>query len=185
MAKDSGRENDNDETDETYTDTNVESYLIPMPTKKAFECDGECLCDDCGDFLGAEVYNLEDGDSVGHLCKSCAVAMAESVAAEAKVYAREHCKITSPLPRFDPSREYRCTPEQYENGDRESYTRNSHACHCRHECTNYDELIRGLDESNPLDRLRYAIVRSQIEELIEIAGDASYEVAEVDDEESE
>ncbi len=81
----------------------------------------------------------------------------------------EHCRITRPLPEYDddPEREHRPTPEEYAAGDREAHTPNAHTTRCRHEFTNYDELIQDLEPTNVWDRIRHAAIRERIHELIE------------------
>jgi hypothetical protein len=108
----------------------------------------------------------------GYYCEACIPAVAAEAEVEARAFAREYCRVTRPLPPYDPAREYRCTPEEYASGNRESYTRSAHACYCRHECTNYDELVRGLDRPSVTDQILYAAIRERIKELLEEAREA-------------
>lgn len=89
---------------------------------------------------------------------------------QAAIFAEAQCRITRPLPEYDPDEEFRCTPEEYENGDKASKTPNAHPCHCRHNGTNYDDLIRELDRSSATDQVVYRAIRDRIEKLLEDAG---------------
>jgi hypothetical protein len=102
----------------------------------------------------------------GCCCETCAEQRVKIAEQEAKEFAEENCKITKVLPKFNPAREFSCTPEEYEAGNRESYTRSSHLCHCRHNCTNYDDLINGLDPHDLVHAIFYEAVRSRIEGLL-------------------
>jgi hypothetical protein len=138
-------------------------FFATIPVAEAFE--GEDVhCDECGVKLEWACYAR-----AAYYCERCMAELAKQAETEAREYALEQCRITRPLPQYDPSREYRCTPEEYDAGDRESYTPNAHACYCRHECTNYDELIEGLDQQCELDQIYYLAIRDRIEELIEEA----------------
>jgi hypothetical protein len=74
---------------------------------------------------------------------------------------------------YDASREYRCTPEEYDGGCCYSYTPNVHRCRCRHEYTNYNALTKQLDRNGVESRVYYAMIRERIEELLdEATGDS-------------
>jgi hypothetical protein len=85
---------------------------------------------------------------------------------EAERYALENCRITKTLPEYDPQYRDARTPEEYRSGDQESYTVNAHRCHCRHNCTNYDELIKTFDRDSLRDNVFYEAIRERIEELL-------------------
>ena len=85
-------------------------------------------------------------------------------------FAEECCRITRPLPEYQPELEYRCSPEEYRMGERESYSPNAYLCHCRHNCTNYDELVADLGKDSATDHVRYLTIRDKIHELLEKAG---------------
>ena len=127
-------------------------------------------CAQCGQHLTEEDEAYFDGVD-DYFCEKCAAELTAQWEAEAAAYAEAKCKITKPLPKYEPQYEYRCTHEDYENGNKESYTPNSHFCHRRHECTNYEELIKPLDRDRAWDRILYRAVRDKIEELIEEAID--------------
>ncbi len=129
------------------------------------ELDEEPACEKCRTRISGEAYPDDDG----WYCESCMRERVFTFEAEARTYAEEHCRITKPLPWYNPLDEYRCTPEEYEMGDRESCTPNAHACHCRHNCTNYDELIKPLDRGSVRDQVFYSAIRDRIEELLEEA----------------
>ena len=142
-------------------------FLCPVPAAEVFEGE-DGYCSWC-DALLVQAYFVAGR----HYCEACATELAREEDVEAREYTREHCRVTRPLPPYDPALEYRCTPEEYAGGARESYTPNAHACYCRHNCTNYDELIRGLERYCPLDQIRYEAIRSRIEELLEEAREAA------------
>lgn len=54
-------------------------------------------------------------------------------------------------------------------GSRESYTPNSHMCHCRHNCTNYDKLIEPLDRDIAVHQVYYDEIRDRITDMLENA----------------
>src|SRR5262249_11396584 len=83
--------------------------------------DHEVKCIKCGVPLEAAYFDFGD-----YYCETCVDALAAELNAEAVQFAQEHCKLTKPLPKYDPSCEFRCTPEEYECGQRESYTPNSY-----------------------------------------------------------
>jgi hypothetical protein len=101
-----------------------------------------------------------------YYCMECIDDEDAAITEEAREFALEHCKITRELPRYDERCEYGCTPEEYEAGERESYTPNSHLCYCRHTCTNYEELIKGLDRDEPADVTVYWAIKERINELL-------------------
>ena len=107
---------------------------------------------ECGQHLTEEDEAYFDGVD-DYFCEKCAAELTAQWEAEAAAYAEAKCKITKPLPKYEPQYEYRCTHEDYENGNKESYTPNSHFCHRRHECTNYEELIKPLDRDRAWDRI--------------------------------
>jgi hypothetical protein len=89
--------------------------------------------------------------------------------AEAEQYAIENCRITKPLPEYDPKKHHAVSPEEYEAGIRLSHTPSSVMTTARHECTNYDELIRGLDTSSVRDEITYIAIRGRVEEMLRLA----------------
>jgi hypothetical protein len=143
----------------------VMMYLPLIPVAEVTQEDGEELrCTECDKLFGEdeEVAYFEDG----YCCQTCAEERTEIAETEAKQFAEENCKITKTLPKYDPTQEFRCSPDDYESGSRESYTRNSHLCYCRHNCTNYDDLIKGLDKCDLEDQIAYEAIRCRIEELL-------------------
>lgn len=142
----------------------MDSYYSVCPTP-VDEIDGDDVsCAECGANLADEAYF--DGDGA-YYCEPCMDKFVKEVTWEAKEFAEENCRITEPLPRYDPENEYRCTPEEYQMGARESYTPNSHMSHCRHNCTNYDELIAALDRDSVRDRIYYTAINVKITELLQ------------------
>ena len=137
-------------------------YIAP---KWDLELPAEAVCDECGEPFGDEddIY-FDRGDR--YWCEVCSTVIEERERSDSDDYAREHCRITRSLPQYRPMHEFRCTREEYEAGCRESYTRNSHLCYCRHRCTNYEELISGLDRDSPLDNIFYSAIRERIDEML-------------------
>jgi hypothetical protein len=118
-----------------------------------------------------------------YFCEGCAEALMERWLTEARAYAEANCRITCELPAYDPALEFKCTPQEYEEGDRESYSENAYLCRCRHGCTNYEELIRQLDRDYAEHRVYYTMIRKRIDELLEEHED--YMRYELEDEEED
>jgi hypothetical protein len=141
--------------------------------------DGEPVsCDLCS----KQITDLCYLDNEHTYCEGCTEALVKKLTGEAVAFAQENCVVTREFPKYDPSREFRCTPEQYENGDRESYTPNAYICHCRHTRTNYDDLIAGLDRDSIEDRVYYDAIRNRVDELVRDGIDS---VMETDEDEYE
>ena len=126
-------------------------------------------CDDCGERLTDEAYWDSDSDCY---CELCANQLVEKTKIEAESYAREHCKITCQPPTYD---------LVYE-------TPNALAALCRHEYTNYDELIKDLDRDGITGRIYYKAIRLVIEELLDdvidkMADDESEDDADIEGDE--
>lgn len=143
--------------------------MIWLPLTPVAEITGEgeeLHCAECNRVFG------EDEEAVfwepEYRCEGCSEELAEIIKAEASEFAKANFKITTPLPRYNPAREFRCTPEEYELGLRESYSRNSHLCHCRHKCTNYDGLIENLSKHSHSikQQIFYEAIRSRADELL-------------------
>ncbi len=121
-------------------------------------------CAECNSKLTEVTGAIPDGE--GWLCPSCYERMRENEEEAAEKFARENCMITQPFPKCDPALEFRCSPEDYEVGAKESYTPSSYRAKCRHECTNYDKLckdLRGCDEHG----IRHLAIHARIRELVE------------------
>lgn len=138
-------------------------HLIPIPIDEAFGGE-EVRCHRCHGQVSDEVYDF-GGEFLCDDCCSKALAEAEE---DAQALAAD-CRITQPIERFDPKYEYSCSREEYESGAKESHTPKSVRANNRHNCTNYDELIEGLDRYDPLDRVRYNVVRRRIDQLLDEA----------------
>jgi hypothetical protein len=123
-------------------------YATPAEAlERGVECAG------CGVPFADMAYY--DGDA-GYFCERCDRERGERLTAEARIYAERECRITRPLPEYDRRREHSHTPDAY-------------LAHCRHSCTNYDELIVGLDRESVRNRIYYDAIRDRITELIEQA----------------
>lgn len=137
-------------------------HVFPIPIDDVFE-DG-VKCHRCSAHLMDEA--CYDGVE-NYYCETCMKALIQEIEPEAEQYAQEHCKILVKLPRYDHDLTYRCTSKEYEEGDRESYTPNSYLCHCRHECTNYDELIQPLSRDSVEDKICYSAIHERITDMLE------------------
>jgi hypothetical protein len=149
----------------------------PIPVCELDE--GEVRCTECKILLEEAYW---DGDA--WYCEGCINALAQVIVKEAESYALESCKITRPLAKYDARYEYRPTPEEYNSGAKEAYTENAHRAHCRHNCTNYDELIKTLSKYSEVlrDKVYYEAIRKRIDELLD---DAIGESGSLEDEEFE
>lgn len=148
--------------------------LFPTPVSEIEEesetrKDG-VVCDDCGTRLTDEAY-WDEGECY---CETCANQLVEETKIEAESYAREYCKITGPLPEHNP--------------DEESVI--AHLADCRHNYTNYEELLerlgRRLDRFSIVGKIYYQAIRLTIEELLEdmideMADDESKADADIED----
>lgn len=141
---------------------NATSFFDATPLEAYDEC---VTCDACGEPIVDEIVYYDGREC--HYHEHCAAALAEQWNADAEEFAKKHCQITRKLPSYDRQSEFRCTPEEYENGERESYTPNAYLSYCRHGCTNYDELIKKLDREYAKDRVFYYAIRDHIKELLE------------------
>jgi hypothetical protein len=101
-----------------------------------------------------------------HYCEKCAGTLLDEWRADAEAFASQRCEVTRELPAYDPASEFRCSPDDYRQGARESYTENAYDTCCRHGCTNYDQVRRGFDGDYAKDRLFYVFVRERCDELI-------------------
>lgn len=129
------------------------------------------FCAECEEPIADEPY-LDDGK---FLCESCFEGITEAAREEAEEFAEANCKITQKLRRFDPEKEWACSPEDYDVGAKESYTENSVRAHNRHNCTNYDELIPDQHDTSIPARELYSAIRSRIEKLLDEANEDQYE----------
>lgn len=147
-------------------------YFPLVPVNELWDDDGEegddgVECCDCDQHLPDEAYYDGEGN---YFCAACLSVWVKEAEAEARAYALENCRIIRPVPPYDTSQpEYRCTREEYESGARESHTPNAHLCHCRHACTNYDELTAPLARDGCWDRIMYDAIRERTDELVEAA----------------
>jgi hypothetical protein len=137
------------------------------------EDDNEHRCPQCDRTLGVDtecayLKGIPDR-SDGYYCDSCTRALLLEAARDAVDVARDECKLTGRLHRFDPAHRSAPTREQYEAGDREAYTENSVRAYNRHDRTNYDALIAELDRDNAIDRIFYNAIRDRIDVLLDEA----------------
>jgi hypothetical protein len=136
--------------------------VAPSPVSEV--CEERVLCCDCKSQLVEDAYF--DGEDK-YYCESCIQKLIDKTIHLAEGFAQQNCKILKPLPPYDPDQEYQCTPEDYELGYRYSYTPNSHMCKCRHEFTNYDDLIKPLSKDLVVHQIYYHAIREKIMELLE------------------
>lgn len=134
--------------------------LNPIPVSEIEEDSPRCA--ECNDLLEG-MAEFFDGS---YLCESCMISLGWRLRTEAEQFATQNCKITRPIPEYDPDLEYRCSPEDYESGARESYTPNAFLAYCRHCHTNYDELLKPLDKHDHKDLFMYKEIRKRIISLL-------------------
>lgn len=126
--------------------------------------DQDISCLFCDDAITEEAYYVEEFS--GNLCEHCVQEYVKECEMEAKVFAAEHCRITKALPAYDDENEFRCTPEEYETGFGVSNTPDAYFVSCRHENTNYDELIWGLSRTAMWDQVLYHAIRDRIDRML-------------------
>jgi len=80
---------------------------------------------------------------------------------EAKAFAQENCRILR-------------RPEYHEG-----------MAYARHECTNYEALIAGLERYDGADQVFYWAIRERIEEMLEEAMDSQYEDDDLEDDDGD
>jgi hypothetical protein len=114
-----------------------------------------------------ECYYIEIGDETFYVCLDCYPAFEEGHQIAAREYAKEELRIIKPLPAFVRSEAWTITPDEYERGYRIANTENAYRTRCRHEYTNYDDLISGLDQYNLCDQIWYDVIRELVDEMID------------------
>ena len=158
-----------------------------MPTKSEAQgarspcdCDGRFNCVRCLQWLCPEC----DGEpwiviDAALYCEGCSAIVIDERKAEIDEVVSE-LRITTKFAKFDRRRRFAPTPREYDAGDREAYTENSTRAYNRHNCTNYDDVIDGLDGDDALSQACYDAVRARVEELLD--DPENYEEDEPDDE---
>jgi hypothetical protein len=160
-------------------------YFSAIPVEEVEEMnemEERLTCDSCNTIIDGDAH---DDGSGAYYCENCADSLIEKWTEEAIAFAEKHCRITAKLPAYDPAREFTCTPEEYEHGNREAYTPNAYLCMCRHDCTNYDELIADLSRDDAEDCVYYAVIRFYIDELLKEHEDYMDYAEEEEDKEEE
>jgi len=116
-------------------------------------------CAECGTDDDLPYYECDDGE---YICLNCAEDAASETEDECRAYAREHVRLTSKPHQYDDDYYYVPTREEYRWEGRRAYTPRAVAAYNRHECTNYDDLIQGLDRCDPWDRVLYRAIRARV-----------------------
>ena len=113
------------------------------------ELDDEILfCEKCGKQLDSVCF---DDDRT--YCEPCINEHLADLTATAVRYAEAQCKITGHLPKYD----HTCTPEQYR-------------AWCRHNCTNYEDLIKPLKRyTTRTDEVLHSAIRDRSDILVDDA----------------
>jgi hypothetical protein len=126
--------------------------------------DSTVTCRECRKPLSNEdeCYSYSDGV----FCLPCGDLLAANYWLEAREFAMARSAIKPDLPKYEGDSSFKCTPEQYAAGEKMSDTPNAHFCSCRHEYTNYEQLIADLDCETLRDKLFYAAIRSRIDKLV-------------------
>ena len=136
--------------------------IVPIPVG---ELDLDCAW--CRKRLEEEA--CYDGDK-HHFCEACLETLVQDLDGKATAYAEANVEITGPIPDYDPLLEYRCTPEEYRDGFRESYSPKAYRAFLRHKRSNYDHLIKNLGKS-VFDRIFYLAIRDRVDALLDDAID--------------
>lgn len=126
----------------------------------------DASCYLCGAQFVDEACYLDEFEAF--FCEPCVDKYVREQEDEAKEYAREACKITEALPKFDAENQFCCSSEEYEMGMKLSNTPNAHFSTCRHEYTNYDDLIRPFHRSSRsiADQVFYAAIRERTDTML-------------------
>jgi hypothetical protein len=133
--------------------------------EKCGDCVWECprcrelRCAGCGDQGYGFRIRGED------YCAECS----ETILDEQKDRIAAHAarlEITGDLKEYDPEQHHAPTREEYELGYRYAHTVNAVRAANRHEHTNYDEVIKGLDRECLLDTAIYEAVQTRLAELL-------------------
>jgi hypothetical protein len=133
-------------------------------------CD-ECLkCSACPDTICDECHDLPvDGDCVtiagDNYHRICADWVVASRAAEVREFVAQ-LVVTDELSVYDPAEHYAPSPDEYANGAKFAHTRRAIVTANRHECTNYDELCKQLDQHDYFDQAIYSALRARANELV-------------------
>jgi hypothetical protein len=117
------------------------------------------FCYECKKPLIEEAYSDADEE---FYCEECAAAIVKRTVALAVRYARMFCRLTNELPEYDAAFEPGPSWADYIRGDEPTVSENAYAAFCRHECTNYDRLIKKYDPDSILGRILYWAVRDRI-----------------------
>lgn len=121
--------------------------------------DEKFICRECG--MDEPEAQAEFDDT---LCLGCErTELFEFAEEDAKSFAESNCRITRRIPDFaglDDDDEYGSVSYLWSGYD-------SWLAYCRHKCTNYDELILGLDRDDPIHGRLYLEIKGRIHELIE------------------
>ena len=137
-----------------------------VPECTGYDPDDPFLCESCqNSIVEAECYMECQGSKI---CVKCYSDEEQRVG---EAYPRipdavAMCRITGEFPVYDQSLEFKPTRDEYEMGNRTSYSPRAYDCHCRHNCTNYDELIRTLGKHDAADQVVYRAVRDRIDDLV-------------------
>jgi len=157
----------------------VRSVVVAYLEDK-FDTEGPLPCAGCGCDLRQKDPHSDIAMCENLVCcYSCMGAMMESWVEGAKEYAQANCKLTGTLPDYDESQEFRCSPEDYEMGDKVSYSPNSYFAFCRHNRTNYDQLIKPLSKDDLKDRVYYRAIYTRICELLSAESDTIDEMVDL------
>jgi hypothetical protein len=140
---------------------------FPSPTPAEEIAKQPALCVDCDRQLVGDAYF--DDEVQDYLCEECMQDQIEMYEEEANEFAATNCKIVYPLPEYDAENECRCTPEEYARGEKLSNTPNSYRAACRHEYTNYEELLEDVERDSIRGKVFYEVIRTKIDDLLEDA----------------
>lgn len=142
--------------------------LVNVAEIEGYDADERFICTSCEcEITTDECYAECGGDT---MCLGCYEDAADEYESEAPIQTKEALemlKITCEFPLYDESQEYAPTREEFEAGFKEAYTPNAYRCHLRHECTNYDDVIRDLQRGEAIDQTIYKAVRDRVEEMID------------------
>ena len=139
---------------------------IPIGIQIEKSDEGKIQCLACDFYIVDKTFFV---DELGYqMCEKCITSYINSLEFESEELAKRNCRITRKLPEYDGESECQCTPSAYETDGRESNAFDDYLTKCRHECTNYDDLIANLQRNSHAvcDAIEYLAIRNRTDRIL-------------------